>query len=531
MNSNDLYFLREDVYFEPLVFKWYAWPYLLPPVTAAMNLAGRNLRLMKSFVANHQLHLAASQDPALAGGDFVNCSSEQLEEVRALVQSFETRHANYMAVRQAVADINQLLEPMKGMSLEPLYAKLPDVLRGFVELVYDQNHSPTFRLVEGLLYDSALYKVEEQSLSLGLLDDAGERPFVLSSPRLPDSRHLHVQVGFADRFVDELFMLRLQPRSGAEIRQLFKGRQLSGGLPLERLLSSAAPSVVHEPVMGSLRISYLGHAGLLLETRHTAILVDPVLASRSGKHADQVISFSELPAHIDFVCLTHTHMDHVCIETLLQLRHRIGTVLVPKNNGGSLVDPSLKLMLGKLGFKVSEMEDMERLDCADASLRAIPFLGEHADLHIRSKSAWMFELAGRRIFVGADSSSLDERLYERIAAITGQVDLLFIGMECVGAPMSWLYGSLFTKAIPRAINESRRFNGSDCAAVEKMIAIFKPAESYIYALGMEPWFKYFMGLDYSVNARQIEESDRLLSVCAARGVCVDRLYAKRVWNF
>lgn len=531
MNLNQSYYLREDAYFEPLVFKWYAWPYLLPPVSAAMNLAGRSLRLMKSFITNHQLHLAASRNPGLAGGDFVSCSEEQLEDVRGLVHKLETEHADYLAIRKAVADINQLLEPMSGMSLEPLYAQLPEVLRGYVELVYDQNHSPSIRLIEGLLYEGDLYKPHEQSLSLGLLDRTKERPFVLSSPRLPDANHLHVDVPFADDFVDELFSMRGCPRNGEEIVRLFRDRALSGGLRMDELFSTDAPSVQHEPVPGALRISYLGHAGLLLETAETSILVDPVIAARSAQHGQSVISFSELPRRIDYVCLTHTHMDHVCLETLLQLRHKIGKVLVPKNNGGSLVDPSLKLMLGKLGFDVAEVDEMEQIHCADGRIRALPFLGEHADLNIRTKAAWLFEFAGCAIFSGADSSSLDERMYERVAKVIGAVDLLFIGMECVGAPMSWLYGSLFTKPIPRAINESRRFNGSDCASAEKMIAILKPTDVYVYALGMEPWFKYFMGMDYDEGARQIRESDLLLASCAQRGIHAERLFAKRVWNF
>lgn len=531
MQSDALYYLREDAYFEPLVFKWYAWPYLMPPVSAAMNLTGRSLRLMKSFLANHQLHLTASRDPGLAGGDFVNCREEQLEDVRALVQRIETEHVDYFAVRKALVEIQQLLEPMKGMTLEPLYASLPEVLRGYVELVYDQNHSPSIRLIEGLLYEGDLYKPQEQSLSLGVLDRQEARPFVLSSPRLPDADHLHVEVPFAHEFVDTLFAARERPVRGDVLQARFEGLPTAGGLPFEALFTTEPPSVPRERLPGQLRISYLGHAGLMLETHETTILVDPVIATRSARHGRDVVSFSELPERIDYVCLTHTHMDHVCIETLLQLRYKIGKLLVPKNNGGSLFDPSLKLMLGKLGFEVLELEDMEAIPCKDGRIRALPFLGEHADLNIRTKAAWLFEFAGKTIFSGADSSSLDDRLYERIARLIGRVDLLFIGMECVGAPMSWLYGSLFTKPIPRQINESRRFNGSDCASVERMIDIFRPDAAYVYALGMEPWFKYFMGVDYDEGARQIQESDRLLALCEQRGQPAERLFAKRIWNF
>ncbi|ALN62585.1 2-dehydro-3-deoxyphosphooctonate aldolase [Lysobacter antibioticus] len=531
MSMQQRYYLRENVYFEPLVLKWYAWPYLLPPVSAAMNITGRSLRLMKSFVANHQLHLAASKNPELSGGDFVNCSEDQLDNVRGLIHDIEHTHQDYLDLRKAVAKLNEMLEQAKGLSLEPLYAQVPEALRGYVELIYDMNHNASFRLIEGLIYESPLYKPLAQSVSLGLLGKVKERPFVLSSPRLPDENHLHVEVPFAHDFIDTLFAARGTPIEREQIDRLFDGVGLQGGLTVDELFTTEPPRVTRAALEGRLRVSYLGHAGLLLETERTSILVDPIIAVRDQANGDRVLSFSELPETIDYVCLTHTHMDHVCVETLLQLRHKIGEVLVPKNGGGSIVDPSIKLMLQTIGFKVREFEDMEILDCVDGRIRAIPFLGEHADLHIRSKTAWYFEFAGQKIFSGADSSSLDERMYERIQKVIGHIDLLFIGMECVGAPMSWLYGSLFTKPIPREINESRRFNGSDCASAQKMIEIFKPSQVYVYALGMEPWFKYFMGMDYTEDARQIQESSQLLEFCAGRQVQSERLFAKHVWNF
>jgi L-ascorbate metabolism protein UlaG (beta-lactamase superfamily) len=321
------------------------------------------------------------------------------------------------------------------------------------------------------------------------------------------------------------------PVTREQIDSMFAEVKKAGGLSVDDLFTTEKPRIKRRPLSSGLRVSYLGHAGLLLESAQTSILVDPVIAVRDDTYGDQVVSFSELPETIDYICVTHTHMDHVCVETLLQLRHKTGKVLVPKNSGGSIVDPSIKLMLQKIGFDVMEFEDMESLRCPDGLIRAIPFLGEHADLNIRSKTAWYFEFAGQKVFSGADSSSLDERMYKRIQAIIGDVDLLFIGMECVGAPMSWLYGSLFTKPIPREVNESRRFNGSDCASAQKIVDIFKPSQVYIYALGMEPWFKYFMGVDYTEDARQITESGRLLDICKQNDVHADRLYAKHVWEF
>ena len=40
------------------------------------------------------------------------------------------------------------------------------------------------------------------------------------------------------------------------------------------------------------------------------------------------------------------------LETLLQF-HKIGTIVVPRSNGGGLADPSLKLVLKAAGFGTS----------------------------------------------------------------------------------------------------------------------------------------------------------------------------------
>src|SRR6185503_5097834 len=49
----DRLFLREDVYVDPLVNKWYAWPNLIAPVTYAMYMTKTHRRLMSSFVNNY----------------------------------------------------------------------------------------------------------------------------------------------------------------------------------------------------------------------------------------------------------------------------------------------------------------------------------------------------------------------------------------------------------------------------------------------------------------------------------------------
>ncbi len=526
-----LYFLKEEVYLEPLIHSWYAWPYMIPPVQSAMIFSNRITELMKSFVENHKLHIAASKNKKLAGGGFVNCSEDQVDDVKRLVDIIETDYQDYFQIRDAFTQLNQYLEDnAKGYALENEYHHVPDILKGYVELVYNENHNAFLRLIEGLLYLSPLYKPQAQSISLGLLSRVGERPFVLSTPRIADENHLHINIEFEDKLLDDLAMLREIPKSRAQIQAMFADSQLSGGLSIDDVITSDMPKTRFQAIEDGLKVRFLGHAGLCIEARGVNILIDPVIPSRTAEHSDDFFSFNDMPDKIDYICVTHTHMDHVCLETLLQLRYKTKTILVPKNNGGTITDPSIKLMLKRLGFNVVEMEDMEELSLEKVKITAIPFLGEHADLNIRSKTAWLIESNGKKILAAADSSNLEARMYEHIHAVIGDIDFLYIGMECVGAPMSWLYGSLFTKPIPRKIDQSRRFNGSGFATAKTLVDIFNPKEVYVYALALEPYFNYFMGLNYSGDSEQIVESDKLLAYCRELKIPCDRLAGSRVWN-
>lgn len=524
----DQVYLRSNVYFEPLFNKWFMWPYLLAPAPAAMNVANHHLRIMKSFVANAKIHAKSAKDKAMAGSSLVNIPVSKAGEVKTLIDNTVLHYSDLLEFSDAVKALDELLRnDANGMSLEPLYERIPQMLRGFVELHYDLNNQPSFRFMEGLLYQSPYYKKAAQTICLGTLH-SNERPFVLSTPRLPDENHLHIHVPFNHDFVSTLFQMRDKPQSLSYVKELLSNFQVEGAVDIDSLFTDGAPVKAERYTGDDIRIRYLGHAGLLVETSTTALMVDPVIAYSNDDEKNKT-TFDDLPPNIDYVMVTHTHMDHVCLETLIQLKHKIGTVLVPKNNSGNLADPSIKLMLKALGFKqVIEIEDMESFDFDDGHLVALPFLGEHADVNIRSKAAWVIDIRGKRILAAADSSNLDKYLYKNLHNIIGDIDVLFIGMECTGGPLRWLYGSLLTQPISHEQNESRRFNGSDYKAASYMAQTFNAGQVYVYALGEEPWFGYFMGISYNENDIQLIESQKLVDECLARGIPSERLKGLKI---
>lgn len=530
MTTTTSVYLRSDVYFEPLFNKWFMWPYLLSPASAAMNLTNQHLRLMKSFVANAKIHAKSAKNKAMAGSSLVNIPLEKVGDIKDLMQHTRDNYGDLIEFASAVKALDELLRnEAKGMSLEPFYERIPTPLRGLVELHYDLNNQPSFRFIESLLYHSDFYKPQAQTVCLGNLH-SDDRPFVLSTPRLPDENHLHINVPFDHEFVGTLFEMRDKPQPLEKVKAMLAELDVEGELDFDSLFTTQAPKRP-EPYTGDdVHVRYLGHAGVMVQTSDTVLMVDPVIAYSNDEVTNKT-TFDDLPEHIDYVMVTHTHMDHVCLETLIQLKHKIGTILVPKSNSGLLADPSIKLMLQAIGFdNVVEMEDLESLDYKDGHLIALPFLGEHADVNIRSKAAWMIDIRGQRILVAADSSNLDEALYKRMHKLVGDVDILFIGMECTGGPLRWLYGSLLTQSIPREMNESRRFNGSDFKAAAYMAETFNAKQVYVYALGIEPWFGYFMGISYNEDDVQLVESQKLVDLCLSKDVPSERLQGLKTFD-
>ena len=309
--------MKENVYFEPLINQWYAWPYLIPPMTTARHIVNTHKRIMTSFIKNYKLHILANNNPELAGSDFLNCTVEQLDDIKRLVSDIDENLDDMVELSAAIDELDELLRNhTSGESIEGLYAQVPQRLKGYVELVMDLNHNPSFRIIEGLMYRSPYYKRSLQTLSFGILEDSSARPFVFCTPRLADSKHLQLDADFNHPILDKLARSRLEPLNEEEIRNMFNSVKMTGGLNFMDLFTECAPKDLATPVETGVRIEYLGHAGFLIETRNSAILVDPVIANPVAEHDGKIMSFAQLPAEIDYICLTHSHQDHINLETL-----------------------------------------------------------------------------------------------------------------------------------------------------------------------------------------------------------------------
>ena len=521
MANADVY-LKHNIVVEPLFNQWHAWSYLIPPATAAMFIANSHLKVMRSFVSAPEVHVAALKNPAMLGGSFINHPASKAPEIKELINRTTDECAPMLELADAIKTLDTTMQTQAmGNSLEPLYREVPAPLKGYVELVYDLNNHPSIRFMEGLLYKSNFYRPDFQSIAL--FADSGERPFAFSTPKLPDDQTLHLPIPFGSARLDELFKTKYTPRPFGEVKEILGVTDKQESLLSSFFTTEPEPGGARYDGNG-VRIRYFGHACVLIESRKVSVLFDPVISYKSDGGIERY-TYADLPDKIDYVLITHTHQDHCMLESLLQLRHKIGTIVVPRSNGGSLADPSLKLLLKQIGFSdVRELDELETIEVDGGFILGLPFLGEHGDLNIRTKSAYLVKLENRSTLGVADSNNLDPKLYEHIHEIVGDVDVVFVGMECDGAPLSWLYGPLLTKPLARKMDQSRRFDGSNCQKGLDLVNCLNPQQVYVYAMGQEPWLTYLTSIQYTDESRPIVESNKLVKDSLDLGRASERLF-------
>ena len=185
-------------------------------------------------------------------------------------------------------------------------------------------------------------------------------------------------------------------------------------------------------------------------------------------------------------------------------------------------------MLITLGYSnIIIIDPLDHMAIPDGIVTSLPFNGEHSGLDITSKQCLLIELREKKICLFVDTDAIDPFVYERLLSRINNVDVVFIGMECFGAPLSWLYGPLLSKAPSRLNDNSRRLSGSNCERAFRLVEALKPKRAFVYAMGQEPWMRPLMGLNYKEGAIQLTESSAFLEKCQSIGIPAERLYMKK----
>lgn len=170
---------------------------------------------------------------------------------------------------------------------------------------------------------------------------------------------------------------------------------------------------------------------------------------------------------------------------------------------------------------------MENLPINGGEITGVPFFGEHSDLEVKAKIAYAVRIEGYSFLVVADSCNLEPCLYDHVHRDIGDFNTLFMGMECDGAPMTWLYRPLLTQRLDHKTDESRRIVASNYKQGMGLVSRFNFQEVYVYAMGQEPWLGHIRGVRPTPQSMHIIESDRLVEECRRRGIVSERLFNKK----
>ncbi len=176
-------------------------------------------------------------------------------------------------------------------------------------------------------------------------------------------------------------------------------------------MSSSSPSA------GADRITYVGHATVLIELAGVRVLTDPVLRSRLlgviRRHAEPPAA--DVASGIDAVLISHLHPDHLDFPSLRRIG-RPTRVIAPKRSAGAF---------RRRGFRnVVELASGDSTLVRAIDVAAVPAVhdGRRYQFGRRVESlGFVLEGGGRRIYFAGDTE-----LFEGMSELAGSLDVALL---------------------------------------------------------------------------------------------------------
>jgi L-ascorbate metabolism protein UlaG (beta-lactamase superfamily) len=167
--------------------------------------------------------------------------------------------------------------------------------------------------------------------------------------------------------------------------------------------------------MSECRITYVGHATVLIELDGVRLLTDPVLRSRVAhlRRTAPAVSAESL-GHVDGILVSHGHWDHLDLPSLRTFDRAV-PVVVPRGLGD---------LIRKLRFaEVIEVDVSEQASIGAVEITATPAEhdGRRGPLGAKAASLGFVVSGSRRIYFAGDTD-----LFDDMEGIGGKLDLALI---------------------------------------------------------------------------------------------------------
>jgi L-ascorbate metabolism protein UlaG (beta-lactamase superfamily) len=159
---------------------------------------------------------------------------------------------------------------------------------------------------------------------------------------------------------------------------------------------------IRDHEMKGLRVTFIGHATVLIELNGLCFLTDPVMGARIPAVKREIppgLDISDLPP-LTAVLISHAHYDHFDMATLRDLPTEVPIILPPRTRG----------LAGSLGDRpLVELGRWEHRDFPGARVTAVP--ADHyggrimLDSLFRPASGYVIESGGVSVYFAGDTGS------------------------------------------------------------------------------------------------------------------------------
>jgi L-ascorbate metabolism protein UlaG (beta-lactamase superfamily) len=148
----------------------------------------------------------------------------------------------------------------------------------------------------------------------------------------------------------------------------------------------------------SLKLTYVGHSTILLQTENSAILTDPLFVNRILVVKRKLacgLEFKDLP-HLDCITISHAHTDHLNLPSLKNI----------KKDTPFIVPPNVEPILEKRGFtKVTPLENWKTTTVGDFTITSLPVnhaKGRFFPWQNTGVASYIFQGGGKTVLVAGD---------------------------------------------------------------------------------------------------------------------------------
>lgn len=191
-----------------------------------------------------------------------------------------------------------------------------------------------------------------------------------------------------------------------------------------------------------MKITWLGQAGLMVESENTKILIDPYLsdsvAKINPKNKRRVAVKEEfLKIEPDVIICTHNHLDHTDPETLKHYLEKDGEILV-------LAPEAAWTEVRKFGGNHNYVRFNRHSEFTFENIRFKAVKAEHSDPH---PIGVIIEVEGKRLYITGDT------LYNTdiFADIKDKIDAVFLPVNGLGNNMNFIDAARFCEKIKPAV--------------------------------------------------------------------------------